>query len=266
MKKLFLILLLLACIKSEAQIYVSAAGTVGFHRSKDWRTFSDSYLASLGTRVIDDDMKLGGCSGYTLGIDAIAPKTGYWDGFSGLYAGFRMSELRSRASAKLIDGTRQFEMRESSWYCPIGFGTSEDGGFFAGSLGFGLSTARLVSMFEYPNGVQSIGTERPLNGVYSGSSFLFVPGMMVGFGGGKNDNGLKLYLTAEVNYRFAFGNLPLEEKMLLNGAFVTGSGGSTTLPLNYGSTAPPPAGDDDNLVDAKLGGLTFSLGIKLSFF
>lgn len=270
MRCFFLSLLLLPALQSQAQLYISATGNVGSHRSRDWRSFSESYLAQTGSQLVKAKMKLGACSGYAFGIDAIAPHTDYWEGFSGMYFGFRMGKRSSRADAEFTNGSRHFEMRENYWYCPVGFGVSESGGFFTGSLGIGMSNAQLISMFEYPDGTQSIGRERFLNGVYSGSSFLAIPGIMGGVGGGKND--LKIYLTAEISWQIAFGGNPLEEKMYTNGAFVDFSADSEyeQLPRDYQAFQQNPPGYDftnkENLVRANLGGINCALGIKISFF
>jgi hypothetical protein len=267
-----IIFLFLLAIKAKAQIYISAGGAIGTHRSKDWNTFSSSYRSFVGSNMVKDKLRLGFCKGFVFGVDAIAPKTGYWEGFSGMYAGFRVAKLTSEASAKLNDGTRYFEMQDNQWYVPIGFGVSEKGGFFTGSLGFGVSTASLISTFEYPSGTLSIGQDRYLNGVFSGSSFIAVPGLMFGVGGGR-DKSIKIYITGEVNYRFSFGSDKMQEKMYQNAALVEFGGLDSNyeyLPVYIDEFNQNPSAydvnDDENYFQAKLSGLTFRIGLKLSFF
>ena len=272
MKKIILSIVLAIVVSiSSAQILFSFSGAIGNHTSKDFRAFGNSYEALLGNNVLKSRMRLGMATGLSWGIDLIAPESDYWDMFGGMYLGFRHARMESNAFAKLNNGTRNFTMRVNEFYCPVGYGMAEGNGFFTAYFGIGLSNHDLISSFEYPNGTISRGTELILNGTYSGTSFIGVPGVQMGFSIGKS-KGAGIVIFSEINYRFSMGGSFLEEKMYTNSALVSFSGDADfeILPKDYQSYMNNSTSYDfenkENKVQADVRGFYFSLGIKLKLF
>lgn len=251
-----------------AQIFITGCGSTGAMGNKDWKAFAAAYERANQNDLEKTKMRLGMATGYSWGFDVLLGEEA--DFLNHSYIGFRRTLLTSRATATSASGTREFLLKDRSWYCPVGVGIRDEHFMAAFTLGVGISKAELLASFRYLDGTQSIGRDKFLNGVYSGSSFILIPQIQYGYGMETGSDALspKIFVFADFGYRFAMMPDALEDKLYVDGNYIdfTDDEEYTLLAKNYDQFISDPAAYDfdsrSNTVRAAFRGIHFNIGIR----
>lgn len=251
-----------------AQIFITSCGSTGAMGNKDWKMFAAAYERANQGNLEKTKMRFGMATGYSWGLDVLLGEE--TDFLNHSYIGFRRTMLTSRATATTASGTREFQLQDRSWYCPVGAGIRDEKFMAAFTLGVGISKAELLTSFRYLDGTQSISRDKFLNGVYSGTSFILIPQIQYGFGMETGSDALspKIFVFADLGYRFAMGADSFDDKLYVDGNYIdfTDDEEYSMLPKNYDKFLADPAAYDfysrENTVRAAFRGIHFNIGIR----
>lgn len=162
MKKTVLFaILLLVCLTGKSQqgsLEAYGGGIIGSTSIGSFKDFAESYNSYLGSSVEKELPGLGFGMGYQYGLLYKMDKK--------VNIGLSLSylSLYSRAAAELDDGSKRIFRHQ--YYTPLNGGVFFRNNFLELHVHLGFSQAELESVSKYPDGFQSYGKERTLNGVY----------------------------------------------------------------------------------------------------
>ncbi len=180
MKRFILISILLISQYSFAQFPIMVGPTIGLGFSKmkhhDFEQFTESYNQVIqATDTYMEDLKSPRfSSAFSFGIQAvIGPAFLDW--------GYTKSRASSSVDFKYNQSRSfDFKRREGNYFFGVGWASPEDMYFFSIGGGLNLMLTSIESRYIYSNGVESLGEERVLNGIYSTTALKFSTGARFG--------------------------------------------------------------------------------------
>jgi len=142
----------------ESNLEAFGGALIGSTNIGSFKDFAKSYNEYIGSSVEKELPGLGFGVGYQYGLIYKIDRD--------VNLGFSLSYLTlySRAAADLDDGSKRIFRHK--YYTPLNGGVFFRSNYLELHLRLGFSQAELESVSEYPDGFQSYGKERTLNGVY----------------------------------------------------------------------------------------------------
>lgn len=190
-KRLILIIITYSFISAQGvfaqDLYIgfSVNYMFGFSKSTSFGKFVDSYNKVFEADLTHKLNNIGSVYGYSFSFEGA---------ISMFYGGLNIMHLNGKSYATFTNGLkRYFSLENSAWIIPIGFGNFvNNGGYFFGALGIGMSNMVMSSYARYADGTISMGNERVLNGAYKSSAILLAPEIQFGKSFGRVAAGLNI--------------------------------------------------------------------------